>query len=133
MKALEKKYGTVFVAAAGNINDEVRDVPALFVTTIPNMLVVGGSTKDGIKTPGSNWGDLVSVYAPGNDLEYPPGWPHEKKPEGVVGTSFGKLLRPVMPLTLPYTGSKTVLTSLAALKLHHRLQDLWLTSEAIQA
>ncbi|KAK7994851.1 hypothetical protein PG990_013624 [Apiospora arundinis] len=91
MKAIGDKYGTIFVAAAGNDGEQVRDFPALFASnseTMPNLLVVGGSTKDGTKTPGSSWGDLVTVFAPGNELDYPPNWPHEKKPEGVVGTSF---------------------------------------------
>ena len=75
----------------------MQDFPAVFGASLPNLLVVGGSTKDGIKTPGSDYGDLVTVYAPGNDLDYPPNWPHDKKPEGVVGTSFGKL--PLNPLS----------------------------------
>ncbi|KAK8078992.1 hypothetical protein PG994_002799 [Apiospora phragmitis] len=98
MKAIGDKYGTVFVAAAGNDNEEVADFPALFGVSagkLPNLLVVGGSTKDGTKTPGSNYGDLVNVYAPGMDLDYPPDWPHEKRPEGVYGTSFGKLQDPL--------------------------------------
>ena len=58
---------------------------------MPNLLVVGGSTKDGTKTSMSNHGDLVHVYAPGVWLDWPPGWPEERRQENLVGTSFGKL------------------------------------------
>jgi hypothetical protein len=46
LKAIGSKYETVFVTAAGNDNDIVRDFPALYAMDT-NLLVVGGSTKDG--------------------------------------------------------------------------------------
>ncbi|KAK6837852.1 hypothetical protein PG987_006133 [Apiospora arundinis] len=55
---------------------------------MPNLLVVGGSTKDGTKLPGGNYGGEVHVYAPGHGMDYPPGWPYDRGLEGVVGTSF---------------------------------------------
>ncbi|KAK8098681.1 uncharacterized protein PG998_011922 [Apiospora kogelbergensis] len=88
IKAIETRYGTVFVIAAGNDNLEVSDIPAVYATSMPNLLVVGGSTKDGTKTSMSNHGDLVHVYAPGVWLDWPPGWPEERRQENLVGTSF---------------------------------------------
>ncbi|KAK8002373.1 hypothetical protein PG989_002092 [Apiospora arundinis] len=38
--------------------------------------------------PGSNYGGEVHVYAPGHGMDYPPGWPYDRGPESVVGTSF---------------------------------------------
>ena len=91
LTAIGSKYETVFVTAAGNDNDIVRDFPARYAMDMPNLLVVGGSTKDGTKLPGSNYGVEIHVYAPGHGMDYPPGWPYDRGPEGVVRTSFGKL------------------------------------------
>ncbi|KAK8028608.1 carbohydrate-binding module family 24 protein [Apiospora marii] len=88
MKKIEDKYGTMFVVAAGNDNIGVQDIPAVFAATMPNLLVIGGSTKDGTKSRMSNHGDLVHVHAPGAWLDYPPGWPEDRRVENVVGTSY---------------------------------------------
>ncbi len=93
---MEVVYGTVFVVAAGNEDKPVADMPAILAgqsNDVPNMIVVGGSTKNGKKTPGSDYGDLVTVYAPGNDLPYPENWPFDKQPgDKAFGTSFGAYL-----------------------------------------
>lgn len=95
MQDMKVRYGTMFVVAAGNDGKVVQDMPAIFAgqaNDVPNMIVVGGSTKDGKKTPKSDHGDLVTVFAPGNELPYPANWPFDKQAGGVaVGTSFGTL------------------------------------------
>lgn len=60
-----KKSGIVTVVSAGN---QARDASATIPAACPDAIAVGSTGKDGKKTPFSNYGPTVAVYAPGVDI-----------------------------------------------------------------
>ncbi|MBI3449342.1 MAG: S8 family serine peptidase [Acidobacteria bacterium] len=66
--AYAASLGAVLVAAAGNGNTDVRyTAPASY----PQVIAVGAVDRNGVKTDFSNWGDRLSVAAPGGDSADP--------------------------------------------------------------
>lgn len=73
--------GVIVVTAAGNEGSDARN---FFPGGSPNVINVGAINKKGERAEFSNWGPLVDLYAPGDDVEmsYPNG------PKNVSGTSL---------------------------------------------
>lgn len=72
------KYGTVWVASAGNSDpgvtvDELDRYPAKFKEYIEPIIVVGASQKDGSRWPRSKGGISTDILAPGAGLPWPTG------------------------------------------------------------
>ena len=82
-----EKAGVLFVRAAGNQHrsiDEDEDYKGL--AKFSNVLVVGGTTRDGTLSPHMNFGKSVGIAAPSVDMVFPSfdGYVRFKGP----GTSF---------------------------------------------
>lgn len=59
--ALQK--GAICVFAAGNYNEKLSN--KYWIATHPNLIVVGATNQKDQKAPGSNWGPLITIAAPG--------------------------------------------------------------------
>ena len=91
METMRDRFGVVFVTAAGNDGVEVDSWPSKAGAHLPDMLVVGATSKNGVRAQFSNYGPLVNVWAPGDGLApIPQGLDLANSKEG---TSFGKCCR----------------------------------------
>lgn len=101
MQLMERTYGIMFIAAAGNDGGEVNSYPPLAADNnqMMGMIVVGASNMEAEIWIGSVQGDLVDVYAPGEELPPPPPM---AVPDGVDGTSFGKLTLSLATTTITH-------------------------------
>jgi hypothetical protein len=68
MQAMEKKYGCVFVAAAGNDAQTLTYWPALARAHLKGMFVVGAVDKQGRKYTWNTGEKDINAYAPGVDV-----------------------------------------------------------------
>jgi hypothetical protein len=90
---MESKLGVVFVASAGNDGQPVHVFPALAVSDLAGMLVVGSVGINGYPSASSANGDKVNAWAAGEKLRLPQknflvSWDYG---DGYArGTSFGK-------------------------------------------
>jgi len=82
-----EKAGVLFVRSAGNQGSNIdKDKERDFLAPYSNVLIVGGTTRDGTLSPSMNIGKLVGIAAPSVDMVFPSfnGFEHAKGP----GTSF---------------------------------------------
>jgi len=82
-----EKAGVLFVRAAGNQHRSIdEDEDYKWLAQFSNVLVVGGSTRDGTLSPHMNFGKRVGIAAPSVDMVFPSfdGYVRSKGP----GTSF---------------------------------------------
>lgn len=86
-----EKAGVLFVRAAGNHGSNIdKDIEREFLASFSNVLIVGGTTRDGTLSPYMNFGKLVGIAAPSVDMVFPSfdGYERFKGP----GTSFSAAL-----------------------------------------
>ncbi|MFI7130801.1 S8 family serine peptidase [Nonomuraea sp. NPDC050153] len=76
----------VIVAAAGNITDKNKDVPA-YPGSYEGVLAVGSATPDGLRADSSSTATPVGVLGPGVDITAP--WPRGAYKLDLEGSSFG--------------------------------------------
>ncbi len=79
--------GVLFVRAAGNQGGNIdKDKEREFLAPYSNVLIVGGTTRDGTLSPLMNFGKLVGIAAPSVDMVFPSfnGYERARGP----GTSF---------------------------------------------
>jgi len=82
-----EKAGVLFVRAAGNQHRSIdEDEDYKWLAQFSNVLVVGGTTREGILSPHMNFGKRVGIAAPSVDMVFPSfdGYVRSKGP----GTSF---------------------------------------------
>jgi serine protease len=92
--------GAIVVVAAGNQGQNAKDI---YPAAIANVITVGAIKFDGKRAPYSNFGNKISLMAPGGDmtekLPYQFTDPDEKNataknyPAGVIGTLYSHKLR----------------------------------------
>lgn len=86
-----EKAGVLFVRAAGNQHRSIdEDEDYKWLAPFSNVLVVGGTTRDGTLSPHMNFGKRVGIAAPSVDMVFPSfdGYERFKGP----GTSFSAAL-----------------------------------------
>jgi|GEM_PF-3087527 len=64
--------GVLFVQAAGNQGKDIDDDPEFeFLSQSPNVILVGGTARDGTLEPRLNYGKRVGIVAPSVDMVFP--------------------------------------------------------------
>jgi hypothetical protein len=115
MDSISDKYGTVWVASAGNslpgtTAGDLDRYPALFKKYLGTVIVVGASQRDGSHWPRSKGRQQSDIYAPGAGLPWPADANLGALPptlagdwQDLAGTSLGKsLLFPQGPSGIIY-------------------------------
>ena len=62
---------TLFIVAAGNNNQSVGIFTPANLGAVPNVITVGATTLNDQREPDSNFGDIVSISAPGEEVFSP--------------------------------------------------------------
>jgi subtilisin family serine protease len=94
-----EEAGVLFVKSAGNQGRNIDDEPLFrFLSRYSNVLVVGGTTRDGSLSPQMNFGKRVGIAAPCVDVVFPSfgGYERFKGP----GTSFAAPIVAAVAATL---------------------------------
>jgi hypothetical protein len=123
MEAITAKYGTVWVASAGNSPSgttagDLDTYPALHGQYLDSLIVVGASQRDGSYWPRSKGRLQADIYAPGAGLPWPAGvnlgaLPPEMADnwQDLAGTSLGKSLFPLRDQVKTYNSQMLTLIS----------------------